>query len=419
MKKEQFFNDPAVEAFITWLTEHGPDCRIHLKVKSSRFVPSVIDVQFHGIHKAVDHYMWKSKGMTAGDWAECAQILHALSDALQAAISRQDDVATLKCVRQILEWGGNRSWSRGAWPFLTEIKHIADYLREAQTHLKLDTADTQNLVPIRHMNSMLTKVHALASTDGLPIYDSRVAAAIATLVERWRRDSGLSHEALPAALTFPSAYGGRVVADAFPDAISPGVLTGSRAEAREWASAKIRLGWLMQKALQRADGLFSHLPEPSMRMHAFEGSLIVLGYDVRCLAPGAGPVRAVKPVQQDPQPKRIFTLSGRGSPITYHQTKRGFDVVWGTCRVHFSRELIDSILEAFGGQTSVPLGASRTDPPADSLGDWLNLESGLSSGMASPIAAILVNEGLAKKNTTQAGKTIYLDFQSRKKITDV
>lgn len=131
-------------------------------------MPGAIDVQFHGVHKAVDHYMWKSKGMVVGDWAECAQDLRALSDALQAATGRQDDTDALNCGRQILAWGGNRSWTRGAWPFLTEIGKLTGYLAEARTHLKLDTADTCELAPIRHMNSMLTKVHALASTDGPP-----------------------------------------------------------------------------------------------------------------------------------------------------------------------------------------------------------------------------------------------------------
>lgn len=165
----------------------------------------------------------------------------------------------------------------------------------------------------------------------------------------------------------------------------------------------------MQEALRRADGWFSHLPEQSMRMRAFEASLFMLGDDVRCLAPGARPVRAVKPAQQNPHPKRMFTLSGRGLPISYHHTKRGFDFTGGTCRFHLSQKLIDSILEAVGGQTREPLDASRTNPPADPLGDGLNLESGSHSGMASAIAAILVNEGLARQNTTHSGKAIHLD----------
>lgn len=44
--------------------------------------------------------------------------------------------------------------------------------------------------PIGRMNSTLAKVHALYATDGLPIYDSRVAGAVASLVELWEREHG-------------------------------------------------------------------------------------------------------------------------------------------------------------------------------------------------------------------------------------
>lgn len=97
---------------------------------------------------------------------------------------------------------------------------------------------------------MLTKVHALASSDGLPIYDSRVAVAIASLVELWRTARRTNGQPLPETLTFPAAYNSRTVRnDAFPAAVSPGVIGGANATV-SWASAKVRLGWLMEKFLR-------------------------------------------------------------------------------------------------------------------------------------------------------------------------
>lgn len=57
---------------------------------------------------------------------------------------------------------------------------------------------------IEEMNSMLTKVHAFFALDGLPIYNSRVAAAIATLIELWRTESGRIQQTLPDPLKFPA-----------------------------------------------------------------------------------------------------------------------------------------------------------------------------------------------------------------------
>jgi hypothetical protein len=69
------------------------------------------------------------------------------------------------------------------------------------------------------------------------------------------------------------------------DAMLPGVMSYEPSyearTARSWSEAKIRLGWLMQRILADAPGLFKgSMPE---RMHAFEASLFMIGYDVACL----------------------------------------------------------------------------------------------------------------------------------------
>jgi hypothetical protein len=136
------------------------------------------------------------------------------------------------------------------------------------------------------MNSMLTKVHALASRDGLRIYDSRVAAAIASLVELWRRVQGRAGEPQPLALAFPAIPSNRSVRSLFADAQSPGVLSYAPATAAAtavaWCCANVRLGWLIAAVLEKAPGLVAGEAAQD-RMHAFEASLFMIGYDVDCL----------------------------------------------------------------------------------------------------------------------------------------
>jgi hypothetical protein len=165
---------------------------------------------------------------------------------------------------------------------------LCPYLSDAGAAFALDTADVDAIVPpVALLNSMLTKVHALYAEDGLPIYDSRVAAAIASLVEMWRVATGKSGNPLPALLIFPATAASRTVRGLFPTARSPCVMAyGAPETTGQWASAKVRLGWVMESILRRLPELFAECrPAPSLaeRMHAFEASLFMVGYDVRCL----------------------------------------------------------------------------------------------------------------------------------------
>lgn len=413
--KKAFLNDPNVRGFIDWLNLEGPNLPIHLQVKKSRFVPVSIDQKFTGIEKAINYYCWKSAGMVKGDWHDCSATLSRLSKSLKNTLANGDDHQTLEACKDILSWGGNRSWKRGAWPFLERIHGISSYLQTCKSTLDLSVADLEDLGKVQHLNSMLTKVHALASDDGLPIYDSRVAAAIAVLVELWRRAKGLWQTPLPQLLVFPSVYGGRSVDDAFVDAKSPGVLTGNQNQATQWASAKVRLGWIMQELLSRNSWFAEAIPGTKnvplkFRMHAAEASLFMLGYDVSCLH--SLPVPAASRGSGATSSKTTTPLSGGGSEIRYSGTSStGFTGKWGSSSFKISPGLLSSIITEFSGQKLIPLGASRTSPSAESFGEWLDLESAAHSGMASAIAAVLVNEGYASSVKAIKGKSIYLSFK--------
>ncbi len=189
--------------------------------------------------------------------------------------------------------GGDRSTRVGAIPFLVGAIPFLESLPEARTYLDnvkaeltLETAvipPEGDLLAVCRMNSMLTKIHAFNSEDGLPIYDSRVAAAIATLVEIWRRESKIPSSQFPMALSFPEVGGGgcrRSVRARYKDAVRPPVLrypTSKQTEeqlrhASAWASAKVRLGWLLSDLLDK----------PSVAgMSALEACLFMAGYDSR------------------------------------------------------------------------------------------------------------------------------------------
>lgn len=276
---------------------------------------------------------------------------------------------------------------------------------------------------------MLTKVHALYADDGLPIYDSRVAAAIASLVEMWRNLNGLCSNVLPKALTFPATLPSRTVTRLFPCAQNPGVMTyGASGTAAEWSGAKIRLGWLLQLVLSKNPSLFGHMKSMSERMRAFEAALFMIGYDVKCLdhsrAPGphqTGPRRSksaetpevTHEIPSAETPKRtIGTLSAPedGAIIYTGTVESGIRFKWGKGSwIELTPEQIEDIQAEFSGSINVPLGASQTRPrPEDSFGQWLKDNGWPSARWASAIAAILHEEGIISGITGK--RPIHLTF---------
>lgn len=280
MNKTNFLDSENVKSFLAWLACNFTTIEVRLNIKKSRFVPVLIQVQLTGVETVLQYYQWKSVGMVKSDWSEAKVKLNELGAALKMA--KNDDQALSAC-KAILEWGGNRNWNVGAYPLLRDLaeeNQLCQYLKESKKALALNKVGDYDFGCIKKMNSMLTKVHALHSNDCLPIYDSRVAAAIATLVEMWRISNNRETEPIPVEMSFPALDKKRTVGCAFPNAKEPEMLRYNKLNSNEWVSAKVRLGLLMQAFLEENKTVFEH---EKNRMHAFEACLFMLGYNPKCL----------------------------------------------------------------------------------------------------------------------------------------
>ncbi len=297
MNRAQFLADPQVQDFINWLASVARiGLLINLNIPHSRFVPGGIHAVVHGLPAVLGLYQWNASWTnpfthhitSSGNWSSTRASLAALSAMLRGAIiATGSQTNALAACRSVLIWGGNRNFAKGAFPFLSGhavAGTLIQYLQACQTALSLSTARTGSLCPpVTMMNSMLTKVHARLALDGLPIYDSRVAAAIATLVEMYRISISVHGNALSPLLTFPATLPNRTVKVKFPRAITPGIMIyGHPHTPSVWASAKVRLGWILEQVLTQEPNLFPGGSMPD-RMHSFEASLFMIGYDVRCL----------------------------------------------------------------------------------------------------------------------------------------
>ena len=311
MNRHDFLNCPEVNGFITWAANFlRDDLQVLLEITTKGTKGAgVVEGTYKGINQIAKAYKWKSKWQTIDgseaesiDWNTTSAYLSFLGDSLRKSVNERNLDRTYEVCRLIIKWGGgDRNPNVGAIKFLTEKKFdgsLCEYIEQCQIQLCLDNADDTNLDKIGDMNAMLTKVHAIAAIDGLPIYDSRVAGAIACLIEIYFRNVEPDRKELPKELTFnptdPAAR--RQVSGLCSTIRVPKEMTRLRTKnriierSREWAFSKIRLAWLMRAIMDKADHnkkpLFSQeITANQSEMHAFEAALFMIGFDVSCLRP--------------------------------------------------------------------------------------------------------------------------------------
>lgn len=304
MNKLSFLQDDDVQKFILWSRDFlRKDIKVDLNISTKgTHNAGAINAKLVGLDEVTKNYRWRSNWESSegvkhqsDNWETTSAYLSTLGNNMRKAILENDQELAFITSEKIVEWGGGRNPNVGAIRFLRnkyEDKALVNYLRTVQQKLTLENADTSDLKGIGEMNAMLTKVHAITATDGLPIYDSRVAGAIASLVELYFIKNAPETTSLPNALIFKATDKAerRQVTGLCPTKRIPGVISRSVTLTRvaDWSSAKIRLGWLMAAILETEDSskdsIFNaKIIQEGKAMHAFEAALFMIGYNVGCL----------------------------------------------------------------------------------------------------------------------------------------
>ena len=287
-------------AFGRWLGAKLPSLNVDIQISKSKYVISGMKKRYLGIEAITHAYVWKSRWfkfdelpVDSSDWASTKKSLARLTVWLKEAtceINGSEKHALEACLAVVAWGGGKPTAANGAPSFLrglAETGELRTYLRAAAKSLSLSSPSSMN-TEVRAMNSMLTKVHALIADDGLPIYDTRVAAAAACLAEIYRVEM-LTSSRLPAQLHFPAVGwskidGRRRVGRMSQEAPDPGVLLyGGKSTTPRWCAAKLRLGRVLTTTVVANPALFAEEGSPSARIRAIEAGLFMIGYDVACL----------------------------------------------------------------------------------------------------------------------------------------
>ena len=177
---------------------------------------------------------------------------------------KDDQVRFIANAKAVAGWGGIHRLKFDDWDLMTP-SHLQAHIEYVKSKLDPACADTDNLRRIR-MSSGFSKIYA-ALIPGFPIYDSRVACALACLVRLYCRQANLSTTPSLLELGMPDYQGNR------GGRCNPSI---RRDQNEKYAKANLQFAWLMQ-GLVAEPGEFADVPK-HLRMHALQSALFMLGY---------------------------------------------------------------------------------------------------------------------------------------------
>jgi hypothetical protein len=267
---------------------------MHLQFRNSPRVPKGMNEWCVGLEEVHSHYSWNSswtdpvngKSILSSNWHTTVTSAAHLRAGLQGAVAAGNNALANQYCQAVLKWGG----VSGAVGFLKHSAHtssLISYLTGLQPLLNVKAPSTAALttMTVRRFDSGMTKVHSILDGGWTPIYDSRVGAAIAMFFQLYYADTTTKPINGP---DFPSG-GARGTQIRDPGefvglAHAPQLHTPAISPCA-WAQNQLKLAWVIEALLNRHPALFSAMGPITARAHAFEGTLFMLGYDLRCFIP--------------------------------------------------------------------------------------------------------------------------------------
>lgn len=291
MDKKSFLKNHDVCNFTDWLSKKLDEINFYLHFLPSRYVQGGLNANGVKFANITHYYKWNSswessngKIIRSEDWQTTKSSISQLRKWLNDAITHKNDADLGRACIAVLEWGGVLS-SRWFIAQLARSNDLVNYMSIVHEVLGIGgnrEIDRVSGTRIKRFNSGLTKIHAFIDGDGLPIYDSRVGAAISMFYTLYCKEKGINQIPL---LKFPVGLArGNQVRD-------PAIILGthpapkfytSAVAPHQWAQAQMKLGWIIESILLRNDKLFIEEGSLASRCHAFEAGLFIVGYDLSC-----------------------------------------------------------------------------------------------------------------------------------------
>ena len=271
MKRTEYLEDRDVQSFLNWTAPFASGEReLRQRWLSRRWGAWSCDTLFD----AYRAYEWPFGVVLPGDterrngktYQDTANVLGELSKRLRQSAANEDAAAFLDAAVAVVRWGGlHRSERRlgelgeEALPVLTTAVQLMDPAK----------ADLDHLAGARPMNSGFSKIYSLL-IDGFPIYDSRVACALASLVRLFCEETGRAEVPGHLQLGLPPSYAGKERDPSCGARVFRRISTPGR-----FARSNVMAAWLL--GALAANPPFSGEADPLLAM---ESAMFMVGFRV-------------------------------------------------------------------------------------------------------------------------------------------
>lgn len=298
MEKNKFVKDVDTQRFTTWLSG-VIDGTVALSFKYGENPTCIYD----RLEDAKLAYSWPPKTKTidtpdkkiilegksclARNQIVLTELKNGLDLCLNSKNSSDEQASLFGWVRAIMVWGGvytKPAEGKGNAGWLEKIDRegrLADYFAKTLEVLRnAQTDDLSNKLKDFRSNAGTTKVHSLALPDFI-IYDSRVAAALAWLVNKWAGEGALPDHLRFACMPPNEGKKKKDKKIRTPNKCVFESFTPSGAVKNHFMHAtwNLRANWVLKLALDKAAEQCPDIPFKSLR--DVEAALFMMGNDLK------------------------------------------------------------------------------------------------------------------------------------------
>ncbi len=274
MKREAYLADTEVQSFLSWARPFVTGDRALLHEWSGRSATFRCGSLLDAYHA----FKWRFRVQLPGESSRSSgwtldqnfAVLGRVSELLRQAAHRGDAQAFVRAANAVFEWGG-AGVRRNRFTLATLEPDALTVVLADAARLDPARADLSQLGEVSYLNSGFSKIHALI-IDDYPMYDSRVACALASMVRRYCEESGHAIVPQQLALSVPPSQG-RITRN--PSAETLRFRHMRWRDAKQYATSNVIAAWLL--GALAAHGEFGKL-DLRLRLPALQSAMFMLGY---------------------------------------------------------------------------------------------------------------------------------------------
>ena len=276
MNRAAHLDDQDVRGFLAWMTPYVTGERA---LRHGWVSPRWGSWSCESLFDAYQRFDWPFSVALPGEARRTGRsreenwpVLDAFSLLLRGSARDGEADRFFEAAGAVFAWGGP-GVRRNAANLQKQGAAALPTIRAAQAQLDPGRADTERFDAVSDMNAGFSKIYALL-LDDFPIYDSRVAGAMARFIRGYCEERGLPTVPETLALRVPPSQRKKT---RNPSAGSIRFRAMQWGKPEQYASSNVKAAWLLGSLSEQSP--FGDL-EPARRLLALQSAMFMIGYDV-------------------------------------------------------------------------------------------------------------------------------------------